>query len=61
LEGIRPRAGARQRNSLKNLAKKAGLALTGGSDWHGWSPQTLGDFAVDGQQVHAFRTLLETA
>ena len=61
LEGVRPRMGAPKRRTMKNLAKKAGLALTGGSDWHGWGPETLGRFAVDGQQLSGFIRLLDAA
>ncbi len=61
LEGVRPRQGRGARNGMKRLAKKHGLALTGGSDWHGWGSSELGDFAVDGQQVLSFARLLVAA
>jgi len=61
LEGVRPKMGAPKRRTMKKLAKKAGLALTGGSDWHGWGPESLGRFAVDGQQLSGFIRLLDAA
>jgi len=61
LEGARPRQGRMVRNGMKRLAKKHGLAMTGGSDWHGWGSADLGDFAVDGQQVFSFARLLVAA
>ncbi|MEE2751934.1 MAG: hypothetical protein VX519_10925 [Myxococcota bacterium] len=61
LEGARPRQGRVVRNGMKRLAKKHGLAVTGGSDWHGWGTAKLGDFAVDGQQVASFARLLVAA
>lgn len=55
LEALRPTLRAKDRNRLKRLAKRHGVFLTGGSDWHGWhdqkvglfhlSPVDLGDFA----------------
>lgn len=58
LEGLRPGLGKKTRRTLAKLARENGLVLTGGSDFHGWSPQALGDFAVQGQQATGFTRLL---
>ena len=61
LEGLRPGLGKKTRRTYSKLARKHGLALTGGSDFHGWSPQRLGDFAIQAQQTEGFRRALFAA
>lgn len=61
LEGLRPGLGKKTRKTLARLARDHGLFLTGGSDFHGWSPQRLGDFAVQGQQATGFAKALQAA
>jgi len=61
LEGLRPGLGKKTRRTYSKLARKHGLVLTGGSDFHGWSPQRLGDFAVQSQQTQAFQKALFAA
>ena len=47
--------------TLADIARKNGLLVTGGSDFHGWSPQRLGQFAVQAQQAPQFTKLLLNA
>lgn len=54
LEGLRPGTGRAYRVAMRQLAQKHDLILTGGSDWHGWAPGVLGDFAIDAQQAAPF-------
>jgi predicted metal-dependent phosphoesterase TrpH len=61
LEVLRPGLGRQTRKTLSKLARQHGLIVTGGSDFHGWSPQRLGQFAVQAQQAPAFTKLLLTA
>ena len=61
LEGIRPGMGRAYRKSMRGLARKNGLVLTGGSDWHGWGPKELGAFAIDAQQAGPFLKALYAA
>lgn len=58
LEGVRPTLDRPTRNGLKKLAKKHGLAITGGSDWHGWWQGDLGQFAFTGDFATAFSAQL---
>ncbi len=58
LEGIRPTLDRSARNGLKKLAKKHHLALTGGSDWHGWWQGELGQFAFTGEFADSFSAQL---
>ncbi|MCP4809612.1 MAG: PHP domain-containing protein [Proteobacteria bacterium] len=59
LEGLRPGLGKKTRRTIARLARNNDLFLTGGSDFHGWSPQRLGDFAVQGQQATGFARALQ--
>lgn len=61
LEVYRPGPGPMVRRSLKRLTLKHGLFPTGGSDWHGWSRQQLGAFALDPQQTQGFGVALRAA
>jgi predicted metal-dependent phosphoesterase TrpH len=58
VEVFRPPVGGKTRRELGRLARKQGLVLTGGSDWHGWRHHQLGEFAVLGQQTLAFNKAL---
>lgn len=58
LEGLRPGLGRSVRNTLRTLARKHGLLLTGGSDWHGLPGLPLGAFAVDEHQIAPFARAL---
>jgi len=52
LEGMRPALKRRERVFFKKAARRHGLFLTGGSDWHGWhASQRLGLFRLRGAQV----------
>lgn len=54
IEAARPGLRTSQRRALRKLARRYGLFVTGGSDWHGWHPPALGTFSVDPQQVSGF-------
>lgn len=51
LEVYRPRIARTRQDGLIRLAARSRLALTGGSDFHGWSPGQLGAFSVSGRRV----------
>ena len=51
LEVYRPRMGRPRQDGLIRLAARHRLNLTGGSDYHGWSPGQLGSFSVSGRRV----------
>jgi len=61
LEGFRPSVRKKSRKRFEKLARDNGLFLTGGSDWHGWKPGHLGDFAVNGEQATDFLNALHAA
>lgn len=46
LEAWRAAGGQHRRNTLHRLALRHGMAITGGSDWHGTGPRRLGSFSV---------------
>jgi len=46
LEAWRATGGQHRRDTLHRLAVRHGLAITGGSDWHGTGPRRLGSFSV---------------
>ncbi len=55
LEAYRPRSRANMVLELERQARRHGLLLTGGSDWHDpASGVSLGDFAVTAEEVEAF-------
>ena len=55
LEGLRPGMNRRDRNSVRKAARRHGLFLSGGSDWHGWHDSGhLGLYRLSGQQVRGF-------
>jgi predicted metal-dependent phosphoesterase TrpH len=59
LEGIRPFMTSKERRVVRELAKRYGLAVTGGSDWHGFGDGQPGLFSVAGEQIGDFLTALE--
>lgn len=62
LEGLRPNLNSEARHKCRSAAKRFGLALTGGSDWHGWADDgDLGLFRVPGQEIAPFLGLLAAA
>ncbi len=62
LEGLRPALKRADRKFYKQAAKRHGLFLTGGSDWHGWHPsQRLGLFQLRGADVAGLLEALEAA
>jgi len=60
MEAYRPSTGKEHGRKIRSLARKNGMLLTGGSDWHGLRHQ-LGDFALQGQQVESFTAALRAA
>ncbi|MBN2798604.1 MAG: PHP domain-containing protein [Deltaproteobacteria bacterium] len=46
IEVFRPQHDHRTRHTLRKLAQRHGLVVSGGSDWHGWSEGELGLFAA---------------
>jgi len=54
LEALRPRLATSHKRTLKKLAKRHGLFLTGGSDWHGWGGHQLGLFHVTRYELSGF-------
>ncbi len=62
LEGMRPALPGSVRKTYKKAAKRHGLVLTGGSDWHGWpSDGDLGLFSVHPSEVQGFLNALYAA
>ncbi len=61
LEVLRPRSGRRDRKALLKKARRFGLYVTGGSDWHGWSGTALGLFRVEAHQVAPFLERLRSS
>ena len=54
LETRRPRLGRHGRARLERIAHRNGLAMTGGSDWHGLPGQNLGQFCMPGKEAMPF-------
>lgn len=61
LEAVRPRVNAKARKHYKKAAKRHGLFLTGGSDWHGWRDPALGLFQVHAHEIAGFVDALQAA
>ena len=63
IEGIRPFLSYRDRQCYRKVARKNGLFLTGGSDWHGWEEggEDLGLFFVVKQDLEGFIQVLNAA
>lgn len=60
MEAYRPGISKEHRRKVRSLARKNGMLVTGGSDWHGIRKR-LGDFHVQGQQAVDFTTALSAA
>lgn len=61
IEGLRPMLNAKDRGFLRNAARRHGLFLTGGSDWHGWIDDELGLFSLGGSDLGDFMDSLAAA
>ncbi len=61
LEALRPQVPAREHRKLTRLAKRYGLVLTGGSDWHGWREPEPGLFYVERAPLQPFLDALARA
>lgn len=61
LEGIRPIANARLLRESRRMARRHGLLVTAGSDWHGWTEPALGLFYARGAELRQFRDALAAA
>ena len=61
IEALRPRLTSRERSTLRRMATKAGLFVTGGSDWHGWGDPDLGLFSVTEGDISGFVDALAAA
>ncbi len=61
LEGFRPMLSSGDRQFYRKAARKHGLFLTGGSDWHGWADGELGLWWVERRELDAFVAALEAA
>jgi len=58
IEALRPGLAAREIREARSLARRHGVFLTGGSDWHGWTDPSLGLFTIDGADLEAFHRAL---
>ena len=54
IEVYRPRTPRDRVIRLEEWARRFGLLVTGGSDWHGPDDGTLGEFRVSGSEVARF-------
>jgi len=61
LEGIRPMLNSRNRRFYRTTARRYGLYLTGGSDWHGWHDAAPGLFRVHAVEIGDFVDALRAA
>ena len=61
LEALRPMVNGKARKAYKKAAKRHGLFLTGGSDFHGWKDPDLGLFRVEGREISDFVDALRAA
>jgi hypothetical protein len=62
LEAFRPMVTSDDRRRYRRLARRHGLYLTGGSDWHGWGDDSdLGLFRVEASDLGDFLDALRAA
>lgn len=61
LEGLRPYLTSRDRQAYRKAARRYGLFLTGGSDWHGWSGDDPGLFRLEARELGPFLDALQAA
>jgi predicted metal-dependent phosphoesterase TrpH len=60
IEALRPGVGRDERQRYRAAARRYGLVLTGGSDWHGWGDDgQLGLFRVEAREIGPFVDLLQ--
>lgn len=59
VEALRPHVTGDDRRRTRDRARRHGLVLTGGSDWHGWTDDdALGLFRVEAREIAPFVELL---
>lgn len=58
VEAVHPKLGDADRAWLRGFARKNGLGISGGSDWHGagWSEGEIGDYAITGEELRDLET-----
>lgn len=61
LEGLRPYLTSRDRGFFRKMARRHGLFLTGGSDWHGWTSDDVGLFRLEARDLRDFLDALLAA
>jgi 3',5'-nucleoside bisphosphate phosphatase len=62
IEALRPGVNSADRKKYRSAARRYGLYLTGGSDWHGWGDEAdLGLFRVEAHEIAPFVDLLRAA
>jgi hypothetical protein len=61
IEGLRPCVDSRDRNFFRRMARRHGLFLTGGSDWHGWTDAGPGLFRLQASELRDFLDALLAA
>ena len=61
VEAHRPTVSGSAKKKTRALAKRHGLFLTGGSDWHGWRGDQPGLFFVERTDLGGFLAALEAA
>lgn len=61
LEALRPRIPGPERRYVRKQARRHGLFLTGGSDWHGWRGFEPGLFQVTAREIGDFVDVLLAA
>ncbi|MEZ4235309.1 MAG: hypothetical protein R3F59_03950 [Myxococcota bacterium] len=62
IEALRPNLNSDARHRYRSAARRHGLVLTGGSDWHGWTDDAdLGLFRVERREIQPFVDLLLAA
>ncbi len=61
VEALRPTTNRTTRNILRRAAKRHGLFVTGGSDWHGWAGAEVGLFGLQMHELSGFVDALEAA
>ncbi|MEZ4317309.1 MAG: PHP domain-containing protein [Myxococcota bacterium] len=54
IEGVRPMLTSKDRRFYRTTARRHGLYLTGGSDWHGWHSDAPGLFRVHAVEIRDF-------
>lgn len=62
VEAYRPKIRKTDQSTIRKLARRHQLFLTGGSDWHGWTnPSDLGLFALTPNQLGGFIEAMDLA